>query len=138
MFCLLNWWRIRTYACNAHVLQDMLERYNRLRLEVELANDRQECTSYEKLARRVVQQERQRAAGAAGAMAGAMLRRQAPAPAAAAAAAAASGVGGPPGAAKPKKGELGDVWWGRCVQLRDVCGRVHCWFELCNARMPRR
>ena len=42
--------------------QELLERYGRMRLAVEMANDRQECTSYERLAKRLMQQERQSAA----------------------------------------------------------------------------
>lgn len=41
---------------------EMIDRYNKFRLEVETANDKQEITSYEKLARRVAHKERQIAA----------------------------------------------------------------------------
>ncbi|KAI3434470.1 hypothetical protein D9Q98_002547 [Chlorella vulgaris] len=42
--------------------KDLLERYNTLRLLVEVANDKQEGITYERLAKRVVQQQRQDAA----------------------------------------------------------------------------
>ena len=43
-------------------LQELLERYSKLRLAVEMANDKHEHTTYEQLAKRVMQQERRRAA----------------------------------------------------------------------------
>ena len=43
---------------------ELLERYNALRLEVEVANDRRERTTYARLVRRVVAAERGKAASA--------------------------------------------------------------------------
>ena len=43
-------------------LQELLERYSKLRLAVEMANDKHEHTTYEQLAKRVMQLERRRAA----------------------------------------------------------------------------
>ena len=46
----------------AAILQDMMERYNALRLAVETANDRQERVTYQQLSTRVVRQVRQQLA----------------------------------------------------------------------------